>query len=159
MKTCIRLFFVLMTVLICLSTANAAGETGSGREAIGRACAAAAANRTLVLVKFGAEWCPWCRDMDKIFREPVMVEALNTFEFVDLDVGKRSIVDGKKRYERHYDLMMQYARKAFIPQLFILDKKGRLVARLNPVDYERTSGPEGNDPEKLARVLSRYRLP
>jgi len=159
MRVFIRLFVVLAVIFGCLATACAAGETGSGRESIERACAVAAASRNLVLVKFGADWCPWCRDMEKIFREPVMVEALKKFEFVDLDVGKRSIVDGKKRYERHYDLMMTYARKAFIPQLFILDKKGRLVARLNPVDYERTSGPEGNDPEKLAKLLSRYNLP
>ena len=74
MKRIVRLFFVVIAIFWSLAPSNAA-ETGSGEAAIDRACAAAAANRTLVLVKFGAEWCPWCRDMDKIFRDPVMAEA------------------------------------------------------------------------------------
>lgn len=157
-----RMFLLVMAFASCLAagygTEAFSGEVASGQIQIDQACAAAAEHRTLVLVKFGAGWCPWCRDMEKIFEEPVLVEALKHFERVDLDVGKRTRVDGKKRYEKHFDLMMKYAREAFIPQLFILDKKGRLVARLNPADYERTS-PEGNDPEKLARILGRYRLP
>ncbi|MFZ2956625.1 MAG: thioredoxin family protein [Candidatus Ozemobacteraceae bacterium] len=159
----VLVFLLLTVVLSCVTPGFAhrvyAGESDSGQGLIDQACAVAAAHRTLVLVKFGAEWCPWCRDMKKVFQEPVMVDVLKHFELVELDVGKRSIVDGKKSYERHFDLMMKYARKAFIPQLFILDKKGRFVARLNPEDYERTAKPEGNDPARLAKILSRYRLP
>ncbi|HEY9068947.1 MAG TPA: thioredoxin family protein [Candidatus Ozemobacteraceae bacterium] len=162
MRGWIRSMVALMLFVLALQPVAAKDLSGrdavSGQAMIDQACATAAAHRNLVLVMFTAEWCPWCRDMKKAFQEPVLVEALKKFELVELDVGKRSIVDGKKRYERHFDLMMRYARTAFIPQLFVLDWKGRLVARLDPADYERAN-PEGNDPARLARILNRYRLP
>ena len=152
-----------MTLLFLTNTVFLYSQTPvepekSGKTLIADACQTSAKNQCPVLLKFSAEWCPWCVDMKKIFQEKRMVDVLKGFELVELDVGKRIMVDGKKQYEKHFELMKKYAEKVFIPQLIVLDSQGKVLARLNPDDYEKKN-PEGNDPEKLANILKQLLTP
>ncbi len=150
------LVFLFFGVVQLCGQTPAVIEKTSG-QIIGDACKSAVSNKRHVLLKFSAEWCPWCVDMKKIFQEKSIQEALKGFELVELDVGKRVMVGDKKTYEKNYDVMMKYCEKAFIPQLIVLDPEGKVVARLNPDDYEKKD-PEGNDPEKLAKILLNHSL-
>ncbi|MBF0410350.1 MAG: thioredoxin family protein [Candidatus Riflebacteria bacterium] len=137
---------------------NAMNTYKTGEEAIASACVSAANINRNVLLKFSADWCPWCVDMKKIFQEKKLAETLSNFELVELDVGKRIMENGKKRYERYFDLMQKYSSKAFIPQLVVLDSKGNVLANLNPDDYENEKE-KGNDSGKLTKILEKYVMP
>ncbi|MBF0502153.1 MAG: hypothetical protein HQM09_18580 [Candidatus Riflebacteria bacterium] len=155
--TAVFIFFICFSGFSSLRAESMfAVESESAKIAV--TCQKAAIVNRLVLLKFSAEWCPWCVDMKKIFQERCLISALKGYELVEIDVGKRIMVKGKKIYEKNLGLMKKYAEKIFVPQLIILDTQGRVVARLNPDDYERKS-PEGNDPAKLAGLLNHYRRP
>ena len=93
--------------------ADAAGE-------VGRAFAAARRSGRLVLLDFGANWCPDCRVLAGMMVEPAVASFLGAhFETVRVDVG---------RFDRNMDLARRYGVtiKA-IPALLVLTPDGRLL--------------------------------
>ncbi len=96
--------------------------------ALEQALERAAARDRLVLVVFGADWCPDCVALERLLADPLVAPLIDQgFEVVRLDVGRR---------ERHVALAarwgIDYARG--IPAIAILD--GNAAPRLATRDGE-----------------------
>jgi thioredoxin 1 len=94
-------------------SANAAAE-------LQRALAAAQTNRNDVLVVFGANWCPDCRDLDKALHGSSRALIAGRFQVVKIDVG---------RFDKNLDLADRYGNpiKMGIPAIVVLTADNRIV--------------------------------
>jgi len=147
--------------IVRVLTANAGGIApesqpifGSGADAraqIEAALGRAKRHYRRVLVVFGADWCPWCRKLHKLFRENRDIAGLlkHEYEVVLVDVGRRDRnMDVAERY--HVDL-----KKSGIPFLTVLDGQGEVI-----VNQETGALEEGeqHSPQKVAEFLRRWKL-
>ncbi|MBF0544149.1 MAG: hypothetical protein HQM08_06940 [Candidatus Riflebacteria bacterium] len=150
----LAIFIAFLSACNLFSAIAATGTNGnkSDDQIITDACKAAKEKNCNILLKFSAKWCPWCVNLKKISQEKPLAEALKKFELVELDVGDKVMVNGKKQYKNFLELMQKYSPEVFIPQMIVLDCNGKVISRLNPDDYE-SKDQKGNDPEKLAKIL------
>jgi protein disulfide-isomerase len=125
----------------CGSTSSAAGGHGAttrspdtpadagpyvaGRNARADIAAAVAASKVdgkLVIIDFGANWCPDCRVLDKLYHDPTVSPTLAArFRVVPVDVGQ---------FDKNMDISAGYANvaKEGIPALVILNPDGSVKA-------------------------------
>ncbi len=110
--------------------------------ALDAAKASAAANDRRILLDFGADWCPDCREVLRLSHEPAMAELLaEKYETIVIDVG---------RFDQHTELLERYGIER-IATLVVLDANGDRVAQttLEPI----TGAAEGLTGEMLAGWL------
>jgi thiol-disulfide isomerase/thioredoxin len=91
-------------------------------EAIDRAVAAAKKDGRHVMLDFGADWCPDCRVLGKLFEEPAVAKVLDAnFHVVRIDVGRR---------DKNGQLVTKYraTSDAWIPAVVVLAPDGATVA-------------------------------
>jgi thiol-disulfide isomerase/thioredoxin len=103
---------------------------------IASALAAASADGSHVIVDFGADWCPDCRVLARLFEDPAVAPYLEeNFHVVHVDVGRR---------DKHLDAVARYGATAgdWIPAIVVLDAAGRTIARTDErVRFTRTDTP------------------
>lgn len=90
--------------------------------AIDRAVAAAKKDGKHVLLDFGADWCPDCRVLGKLFEEPAVAKVVDAnFHVVRIDVGRR---------DKNGELVAKYkaTSEAWIPAVVVLAPDGATVA-------------------------------
>lgn len=109
---------------------------------VARALEKARADRKLVLLDFGADWCPDCRVLDKLFADTSVAGYLGAnFHVVRIDVG---------RWTRNLEFSKAYGSPidSGIPAVVVLAPDGRIVAstkngalatarRMTPPDAQR----------------------
>jgi len=85
-----------------------------------------------VMVDFFAQWCKWCKELDKTtYSDPKVAQALNA-DFVPVKVDSES--KDKVTYEMRQITMSELADKykvASYPTVYFLDKDGNKAAVLN----------------------------
>jgi thioredoxin 1 len=90
-----------------------------------------------VLLEFGANWCGWCRELDRVFRNnPALARRLaRDYVVVPVDVG---------RFDRNLALAGRYGVRNLddtgIPILVVLDCRGDVVAVGDAGDFESATG-------------------
>jgi thioredoxin 1 len=94
-------------------TANAAADLHS-------ALAAARANHNDVLLVFGANWCPDCRELDKALKGSSHALISGRFQVVKVDVGQ---------FDKNLDLANQYGNpiRMGIPAVVVLTADNRII--------------------------------
>ena len=119
---------------------------GDARADIAAATAAAKRDGRHVILDFGADWCPDCRVLDVVLKDPVVkpfVEA--NFHIVRIDVGRR---------DRNGDLAEQYRATSgeWIPALVALDSSGAIIGGTSTeVRFTRRT-----TPAELVELLQRW---
>lgn len=107
---------------------------------IAQALGAAAADGKRVLLDFGADWCPDCKVLEQIFRDPAVSGFLNDhFHLVRIDVG----VYFQSYKIKNADIAAKYGlgtMEAGIPALVLLDRHGRVIEPQHPVAWSTASG-------------------
>jgi thioredoxin 1 len=95
-------------------------ESANAAVDLQRALAAAQADRTNVLVVFGANWCPDCRELDKALNGSSRGLIAGRFQVVKVDVG---------RFDKNLDIANQYGNpiKMGIPAVVVLSADNRIV--------------------------------
>jgi thiol:disulfide interchange protein len=96
-------------------------EGTSVEEQIQAALAAAQGDGKRVLLEFGADWCPDCRALERMFAEqPVLAVLQSGYHVVRIDVGRR---------DRHLDVVARYDNPITggIPAVVILDDTGKVL--------------------------------
>jgi len=85
-----------------------------------RALAAARVDRNDVLLVFGANWCPDCRELDKALNGSSHALIAGHFQVVKVDVG---------RFDKNLELANQYGNpiKMGIPAVVVLSADNRIV--------------------------------
>lgn len=112
-----------------------------------RALAAARTKDGKLLVVFGAEWCPDCRQVAKLLTESPARDVVTAgYEVVHVNIGRR---------DRHRDLLDRY-RVDRISTLVVLDGTARRVAQTT---LEPISNRTGLTSEALAAWLREPRDP
>jgi len=75
-----------------------------------------------ILLVFGADWCPWCNRLSKLFDENEKIASIlnKDYTLIKVDVGK---------WDKNLNLAEKYRveRKAGIPAIVILDCKGKWI--------------------------------
>jgi protein disulfide-isomerase len=114
-----------MVVVAALALAVSAAELPYDESAnaaadVQRALAAARADHHDVLVVFGANWCPDCRELDKALNGKSQALIAGHFQVVKVDVG---------RFDKNLDLADRYGNpiKMGIPALVVLSADDRIV--------------------------------
>ena len=95
------------------------------RGEIQAALAAARGDGKRVLLDFGADWCPDCRALDRMFAEQsVMVVLESGYHVVRIDVGRR---------DRNLDIVAEYDNPIAggIPAIVLLDGAGKVLMETN----------------------------
>lgn len=93
------------------------------RKDIDAALQASSADGKYVLVDFGADWCPDCRVLGRLFEDPSVAPFVAAnFRIVHVDVGRR---------DKNPEIVQAYGATSgdWIPAIVVLDSQGRQVAR------------------------------
>jgi protein disulfide-isomerase len=85
-----------------------------------RALVAAQSNRSDVLLVFGANWCPDCRELDKALNGSSRALIAGRFQVVKIDVG---------RFDKNLDVANQYGNpiQKGIPAVVVLSADNQIV--------------------------------
>jgi thioredoxin 1 len=95
-------------------------ESANATADLQRALTAARADRNDVLVVFGANWCPDCRELDKALNGSSHALIAGHFQVVKVDVG---------RFDKNLELANQYGNpiRMGIPAVVVLSADNRIV--------------------------------
>jgi thioredoxin 1 len=97
MKKYISLFFALSILVLgaCLATRNAAAadtpynDNADARLQIHQALTRATATKTSIIIVFGANWCPDCRELDHAMKNGDCASLMaRDFQIVNISVGR-----------------------------------------------------------------------
>ena len=123
-----------------------------GKALVSAALAQAKAEHKHVLVKFGANWCIWCRRLHATLGENPAVQAAlaKDYVLVQVDVNHRN---GKKRNEA---LVEQYGNpvRLGLPVLVVLDGDGKQLTTQDSGALE--DGKDAHDPAKVVAFLQAW---
>jgi protein disulfide-isomerase len=95
-------------------------EHANARADVQQAIAAAKSDHKDVLLVFGANWCPDCRELDKALRGSSQALLAGRFEVVKVDVGN---------FNKNLDLAGEYGNpiKSGIPAIVVLASDSTLL--------------------------------
>ncbi len=107
-------------------------ERVDARAEIARMLECAKAERKPLLLMFGANWCPWCRKLDRLLATDKRLSRLadDAVLRLNIDVGQ---------YDRNLDLAKQYGLEALddtgIPMLVVLGPDGSVQGVKNSDEF------------------------
>lgn len=113
-----------------MNTETSAGgpydERTDGADLVRAALKEASAGNKRVILLFGANWCPYCRQLHALLESDPEVRALvrSSFVVVPLDVGTSA-------RNRNTDLIDRYRAPVFtdgVPSVVVIDAEGRRIA-------------------------------
>jgi|Deesub1362B_J571_1020462.scaffolds.fasta_scaffold03594_2 thioredoxin-related protein len=129
-------------------------ETADAHQDIQRAIERASMTNKRILLIFGANWCPWCVALHKLFETNEQIHSYlqKHFEVVLIDVGKK---------DKNLDLNEKYGNpiQNGIPVIVVLDSNGEFLAVQETGSLEKPvkEGEEkGHDPEKVMQFLRKW---
>ena len=121
-------------------------ESADAKADVAAAVAKAKKEKKRVLVTLGANWCSWCRALDRTFTKDEKVAAAIAKSYVPLkvDVG---------RMNKNLDLTASWGAdvKKGVPLLVVLDGTGKVV---KIQDTGALEAGKGHDPEKVLAFLA-----
>lgn len=142
---------ILLALLPLLSPpAQPYDERADARAELTRMLICARAEQKPLLLMFGANWCPWCRGLDRMLARDESLSTLSDDVFLRLNVSIG-------QYDRNLDLAAQYGLTNLddtgIPMLVVLRPDGSLEALKNSEDFVAGSR---YDKESIRRFLRSY---
>jgi thioredoxin-related protein len=125
-----------------------------GEKQIADALKIASRDNKRILLKFGANWCPWCHQLHKLLKEDARVVAKlkESYELVLIDVDT---IDGKKHNEK-VDAKYGNPMKLGLPVLVVLDADGKQLTTQSTEVFEVD---DHHDPEKVLAFLDKWAPP
>lgn len=113
----------------------------------------------LMLITFGADWCAWCKSMDKVLTDPqVWDDIASTFVRLEIGVyasdGRKSIASGQKVFQ---DLLESNRKKEQdfkgIPLIAVVDPKTNKAVFIKTAELEDATEGQNHDKAKVKQVL------
>ncbi|MFM2423209.1 MAG: Thioredoxin-like [Pseudomonadota bacterium] len=122
----------------------------------------AKAQKRVLLVVFGADWCPWCKALDKSLPSADVLEHPDLKGRIDLKkIALSAIIDGKRVSVPSGQAVLDWILDtstgdlpAGIPSFAIVDpsRSGRSIVR-ETVPFEDNRDGRGHDPAKIRAAL------
>jgi len=130
-------------------------EKADAKADIAAAIGRASKENRRVLIQWGANWCGWCRQLHKLFKEDKSIAQALLYEYdvVLVDIGK---------FDKNLDVAGRYKaftggfKEAGVPYLTILDGAGNLVVNQETSSLEAG---QGHDPKKILDFLTKNQAP
>jgi len=133
---------VIATQQLGADSSNPYDESADARADISAALARAGVENKLMLVTFGANWCPDCRAFDKAIHEPELAATIDErYVLVKVDVGN---------WDKNVDIVQRFGNPIAggIPSIVVLDAQehklyatmaGQLASsrNLSPTEFAR----------------------
>lgn len=106
-----------------------------------------------ILLMFGANWCPWCHRLYKLFQQNDSIKTAldSNFILVLVDLGRRN-------KNMDIDSLYGHPNKLGLPALVVLDKTGQQI-HIQETGALELSGEKvmGHDPRKVIDFLRKWR--
>ena len=117
---------------------------------IDKALAASRSDGKRVLLVFGANWCPWCRALDHLFRnDPAIAHELaDSYHLVHVSVGN-------KDSDTNQDIVAHYGNptRLGVPVLVVLDTSGTVI---HTQDSKPLESGKQHDPARVLAFLRQF---
>ena len=119
-----KIYLALCLLILSMKAPFAADlpydEGANAQAEINRALAQATATKRCVLLVFGANWCPDCRELDKALQGRSAAMIGSKFILVKVDVGQ---------FDKHMDIAAAYGNptKKGIPAAVVLSADNRIL--------------------------------
>ncbi|MFZ5518617.1 MAG: thioredoxin family protein [Candidatus Zhuqueibacterota bacterium] len=133
---------------------NIYDEKANARDDIKKAIVQAQKEGKRILLKFGGNWCPWCRRLHALFQENETIRTClgSNFVLVLVDVGHR---------DKNADLNEKYGRpwSLGLPALVVLEKDGAMlhVQETGSLEFTPEDGEgKGHHPERVLHFLKTW---
>mgnify|MGYP001545883206 CR=1 FL=1 len=118
----------------------------NGTAEIAKALAAAQTAHKNVLLVFGANWCPWCRSLHRVFEKDANIAKTLRENFVVV------LIDSNWRHgeKRNDDVNLRYGNPLHegLPVLIVLDETGR------PLTTQETGALEEGETHSPAKIIA-----
>ncbi len=119
----------------------------------------AKAQTKILVVVFGAEWCPWCLSLHKMLNAPEFGgEFAKKYVLSDIGVyqGKQKLESGGKVLTKLKELTRDATALEGIPVLGLVNPKNGKAMLINTEPLEKnTKTQKGHDPKKLIAALEK----
>ena len=128
-------------------------ETADAKADVAAAVAKAKKEKKRVLVTLGANWCSWCRSLDRTFTSDAKVAAALAKSYVPVKVNVGRMKKGvDKNVDANLDLAATWGADPAkgIPLLVVLDANGKAV-KVQETDVLEAG--KGHDPAKVIAFL------
>lgn len=113
---------------------------------LSRAVKAASKKDKRILLQVGGDWCPWCKKLDKLFRENEEISSLLDKHYILLKVNY-------SKENKNEKFLSKYPKIEGYPHIFVLDKNGKFIHSQNTGDLETG---EYHDPAKVIAFLKKW---
>lgn len=153
--------FVAASMMLAATTTGNAADAAShadrpaiydtkadGQKQVAEALAKAKADHKMVLLQFGANWCPWCHKLHALFESDPKIAAKlkESFVVVLVDVDKSHNAEVVKRFEN--------PTRFGLPVIVVLDAEGKLLATQ---DTGKLEDGDHHSPEKVLAFLNSFK--
>jgi len=128
-----------------------------GGALIHAAQAEARAHHQHVLLDFGANWCPWCHALHRLFTtdDAVRRRLAAGYVLVMIDVNQRRGPARNAAVNEQYGNPVRFG----LPVLVVLDADGRPLVTQETGALEKGDGTVAHDPAKVLAFLARWAPP
>ncbi len=114
----------------------------------------ARAGHQRVLLDFGANWCPWCHALHRLFttEDRIRRRLASGFVVVMIDVNRRHGPARNAALNERYGNPVRFG----LPVLVVLDADGRPLVTQETGSLEMGDGTEAHDPAKVLAFLEKW---
>lgn len=161
------IFSICLTTTFAMATEQSSGCDDSNRiykvctdqnQIIEKYYSTAQSENKLVLITFGADWCPWCKSLNRIFSESEVWSQLDgsvvNSEIGVNDISGKNVESGLKIIT---DLLSLNNKDSStyngLPFLAVVDPKTKKAAFIQTGDLEDNSNGEGHDRKKVIEAI------
>jgi len=157
---------LLLSIFLCLSSIHCKSKSeakkswiefkdiydakANAEQDIQNAINRAQRNNKRVLLIFGANWCPWCQALHRLFESNKEIHSFlaDNYEVVLVDLGRR---------DRNMGIDARYGspNKLGLPAIVVLEKDGAQLhsQETGALEFPKDHAQKGHDPAKVLHFL------
>jgi len=119
----------------------------------------AVAEKKLLLVVFGADWCPWCRSLNTMLSTPELREKMAPgTELVEIGLfqDQEKLPSGEAVLEQVAGYSKGKVNRKGIPLMAVVNTEKKKAVFINTAALEKnTKVSKGHDPEKISAAIKK----
>lgn len=151
-KWCLTPFLLAALLVGCAPRDNLGYDPNADALAqLGHAMTEARAQRKLILVTAGGDWCSACHALHDFLKDDAETRALLDSAFVQVHVYL-----GEENFNEDFFAQTGLPRTEYVPHFWILDEDGVLLAEQDPSELEFKDS-DDYDPGRFTEFVARWK--